>query len=110
MPKRLSALTIAQRSAAQYEQKFAPTYSSNGFLSARRNGPEICRNGVALPAPTESARAIGTAVTCFAMTAADGGLAARASAGTAISIAVAASAMATGRSAAVILEVDMPEA
>jgi hypothetical protein len=65
--------------------------------------------GVAVPAPTESARATGTPVTCFAIAAADGPLAAEASAGTAISIAVATNARATGRTAAE-LEIDIPRA
>src|SRR5271165_6594837 len=66
VPNRLSATIIAQRSAAQYGQYSAPTYSTSGLPLAVRAAPLIVV-GLAVteppPSPTESSALAGTLVT-----------------------------------------------
>src|SRR5215469_8756199 len=63
VPKRLSATTIAHRSAAQYGQNSPPMYSISGFPPLVSGAPVIGFGfAAAFPAPTFSRVAVGTVV------------------------------------------------
>ena len=65
VPKRLSAMTSGQRSAAQNGQKLAPTYSSSGLPPDVSAGPltRVSASPARLPLPTASRTCAGTEVT-----------------------------------------------